>query len=121
MINNDRIVQVAAIDLISLYATILKVAGTTLTVADATNPGAFEVAAAPASGSLIASEPVASLDIASGVSAVTIYFVPAYDYKGFTINGAAATMAGDDVEADGRTLYLATLSSGTITIAKKGV
>lgn len=121
MINNDRIVQVAAVDLLSLYATILKVAGTTLTVADATNPGAFEVDAAPDSGSLIASEPVASLDIASGVSALTVYFVPAYDYKGFTINGAAATMAGDDVEPDGRTLYLATLSSGTITIAKKGV
>ena len=39
MINNDRIVQVAAVDLLSLYATMLKVAGTTLTVADATTPG----------------------------------------------------------------------------------
>jgi len=121
MINNDRIVQVTAVDLLTLYATMLAIGGVTLATVDATNPGDFEVKSAPASGSLIASEPVASLDIASGVSAVTIYFVPAYDYKGFTINGAAATMAGDDVEADGRTLYLATLSSGTITIAKKGV
>lgn len=121
MINKNRIVQVTAVDLLTLYATILAIAGTTLTVADATNPGEFDVAEAPGSGSLIASEPVASLDIASGVSAVTIYFVPAYDYKGFTVNGAAATMAGDDVVADGRTLYLATLSGGTITIAKKGV
>ena len=121
MINNDRIVQVAAVDLLSLYALILKIAGTTLTVANAVNPGEFEVEEAPQSGSLFASEPVASLDIASGISSLTVYFVPAYDYKGFTVNGAAATMAGDDVEADGRSLYLATLSGGTITIAKQGV
>ena len=121
MINNDRIVQVSSIDLLSLYATILKVAGTTLTVEDAVNPGIFEVDEAPQSGSLIASEPVASLDFASGVSSATLYFVPSYDYKGFTINGTAVVTTGDTVKADGRSLYLATLSGGGISIAAKGV
>ena len=44
MINTDRIVPVMAIDLLSLYGLILKVAGTTLTVADATDTdGNFEL------------------------------------------------------------------------------
>ena len=120
MINNDRIVAVTAVDLLSLYATMLAVAGTTLTIAQAANPGEFEIAETPESGSIIANEPVSALDFASGVSAATVYFVPAYDFKGFTLNGAAATMAGDEIAADGRTLYLATLASGTVTIAKKG-
>ena len=121
MINNDRIVQVTATDLLSLYALILKVAGTTLTVEEAAAPGVFEVAAAPQSGSLIANEPVKNLDFASGVSAATVYFVPAYDFEGFSINGAAVTTSGADVEADGRSLYLATLSAGAVTIAAQGV
>lgn len=121
MINKDRIVQVTAVDLISLYALILKVAGTTLTVANAVNPGEFEIEEAPQSGSLIASEPVSSLDFASGVSAATVYFVPAYDYKGFTANGAAVSVSGDTVKPDGRSLYLATLSGGSVSIAAQGV
>lgn len=123
MINSDRIVPVTATDLISLYGLILKQDSnnSALVALDATNPGEFEVTSA--SGSLVlADEPVASLDIASGVSSVKIYFVPAYDYKGFTVNGSAATIAAgsDAVSADGRTLYSATLASGAITIAKVG-
>ena len=121
MINNDRIVQVTAIDLLSLYALILKLTGVTITVADATNPGIFEVDEAPESGSLMASEPVATLDFATGVSAATVYFVPSYDYAGFSINGTAVATTGDTVKADGRSLYLATLADGVVTIAAKGV
>ena len=121
MINNDRIVPVTAIDLISLYALILKAAGTTLTVANAANPGEFEVAEAPQSGSLIASEPVKALDFGADVSAATVYFVPSYDYAGFKVAGTAVTTTGDTVKADSRTLYLATLSSGGVSIAAQGV
>lgn len=121
MINNDRIVQVTATDLLSLYALILKVAGTTLTVANAANPGEFEVAEAPQSGSLIASEPVKALDFGADVSAATVYFVPSYDYEGFKVNGTAVTTSGAEVKADGRSLYLATLSGGAVSIAAQGV
>lgn len=121
MINKDRIVPVMKTDLLSLYSVILAAASVTLTKQNAKNAlGEFAVTAAPQSGSLIASEPVKSLDIASGVSAVTIYFTPADDYAGFTLAGVATETAGVDVEVDGG-LYLATLSSGTVTISKVGL
>lgn len=121
MINPNRIVSVTAIDLLSLYGLILGQSGKTLTVANANDSeGDFEVAEAPESGSLIASEPVKSLDFATDVSAATVYFVPTLDYVGFSINGAAVTTTGDTVNPDGRTLYLATLSSGGVSIAKQG-
>lgn len=124
MINKDRIVPIQTVDLLSMYAFVLKAAGTTLTVQKAaTVNGEFEIAEAPGSGSLIADEPAKSIDIASGVSAVSIYFVPAYDYSGITVNGAAATIAdnGVTVDPDGYSLYLASLSSGTVTITKQTV
>ena len=74
------------------------------------------------SAPLIATQPVETIDIdatASSVSSATIYFVPAYDYKGFTIDGSAVTPTGS-VDADGVTLYKAVLSTGAITITKVG-
>lgn len=121
MINNDRIVAVSAIDLISLYGLILKQDTTnnsTLAKVDAVSAdGAFAITAA--STPLICSEPVKSCDIASGISTATIYFVPAYDYAGFSINKVAVVPTGT-VVADGRTLYKAVLSTGAITITKCG-
>lgn len=117
MINTDRIVPVTAIDLISLYGLILAQDVSGLTALDATDPGVFEVTAA--SDPLIADEPVASLDFASGVTSATIYFVPAYNYAGFTIDGTATTPTGD-VAPDGRSLYKAELASGAVTITKVG-
>ena len=77
------------------------------------------------SAKLIAAEPAVSIDFdstASSVSAGTVYFVPAFDYKGFTIDGVAEEPASGsvDVVADGKSLYKAVLSSGDITITKCG-
>lgn len=120
MINANRVVPVEKIDLITLYGTILKCSNVTLTVAEAEDAaGNFELAEAPQSGSVIANEPVSTFDFAEGISAATVYFVPAYDYAGFTVDGAAITNSGD-VDADGCSLYLATLSGGTVTITKVG-
>ncbi len=121
MINTDRIVPIQSVDLISMYGLILQQVNTTLAaVQPTTTDGQFEVTAA--STPLIASEPVKTLDIASGVSSATIYFVPAYDYAGFTVNGSPATIADNDVTVvpDGRSLYKAVLGSGTITITLVG-
>ncbi len=120
MINNDRIVPITAIDLITMYGLILKLAAATAPAALAATDTAGDFAVTTNSATLLASEPVKTLDFGSGVTASTVYFVAAYDYEGFTINGTAATTSGATVEADGRTLYSATLSSGTITIAKVG-
>lgn len=116
MINNDRIVPITAIDLISMYGVILKNKTPNITKLDADDVnGNFTM---NASAQVIASEPVKSFNFVT--SGAMVYFVPAYDYTGFQINGVATTTVGDTVNADGRTLYSATLSSGTITIAKVG-
>lgn len=124
MINNDRIVPITAVDLISMYGLILAAAaaaasGTAPTKIDATDT-AGDFTQATNSATVIASEPVKAFTFGSSVTAATVYFVPAYDYTGFTKTGATITPAGVDVVADGRTLYSATLSSGTLTFAKVG-
>ena len=118
MINSNRIVPVMATDLITLYGTIMKLAGTSVTAVQADNPGVFALTSG--SGNLLAAEPVKTLDFGSGVTSAVLYFVPAYDFAGFTVAGAAVTPSGAAVDADGCTLYTATLASGAITIAKKG-
>lgn len=126
MINANRIVPVTATDLISLYGLIARVYCSAedydLVAIDATDDeGNFELTEALAeSTSGICSEPVATFDFGEDVSAASVYFVPAYDYAGFTIDGSAATIAAGsaDVDADGSTLYMATLSSGSVSIRK---
>ena len=120
MINTDRIVPITSVDLISMYGLILLQdsanAGLAALQTDATD-GTFSVTAATTP--LSANEPVKSIDFATAVTAATLYFVPAYDYVGFTLNGVAVTPTGT-VEADGRTLYKAVLATGAITITKVG-
>lgn len=118
MINTDRIVPIESIDLLTAYGTMMKLAGTSVTAVQATDPGVFELTSG--SGNLLAAEPVQSLDFGEGVTSAVVYFVPAYDYVGFTIAGVAAVPTGATINADGRTLYTATLSSGSITIAQVG-
>ena len=125
MINNKRIVPVQATDLISLYAVILKQDTTnnsTLAKVDAANAeGDFAITSA--STPLLCSEPAKSIDLAAAVTAATIYFVPTYDFVGFSLAGVAEEPAGGsvDIVADGNTLYKAVLSSGDITVTKVGL
>ena len=121
MINNDRIVPITKIDLLSFYGLVLVLTGgeSAPTKLDATDT-AGDFSQTTNSATVICSEPVKSFNFGSSVTAGVVYFVPALDYSGFTVNGAAATTAGATVEADGRTLYSAALASGTITIAKIG-
>ena len=120
MINNDRIVPITKVDLISMYALILMQASANATLAkvSANNvEGDFVITAAETP--LIADEPVKTVDIAEEVTEATLYFVPAFDYKGFSLNGVAVTATGD-VVADGHTLYKAVLASSAVTITKVG-
>ena len=120
MINNDRIVPITAIDLISMYALILKLAAQIAPTALDADDSEGDFTQATDSATVICSEPVKSLNFGASVTAGTVYFVPAYDYSGFAINGATVTTAGDAVDPDGRTLYSATLASGAVTVAKVG-
>lgn len=119
MINQERIVPIQVIDLISMYGLILTLAASTApTALAATGAGDFEQDTN--SATVLCNEPVANFNFGSSVTAGTVYFVPAFDYTGFTKTSATLTIAGDDVVADGHTLYSATLSSGTLTFAKVG-
>ena len=108
----DRIVPVHRSDLISLYYAMFAIGGTAPTTIEADAPGEFTVSEAG-----LCVEPVkkAKITATSGV----IYFVPAYDFEGFT-NGSDAKVeiAGADVDPDGVSLYSLTISSGTYTAAK---
>ena len=118
MINKNRIVPVTKTDLITLYGNILKIAGVTIGKTSTDEPGVF--ALTEGSGNILADEPVKSFDFGSDVSAAVIYFVPDFGYEGFSIAGTKVVTLGADVDADGATLYTATLSSGDVTIAKVG-
>ena len=122
MINDARIVPITTVDLISMYGFVLAAAaaaasGTAPEKLAATEIATFDVATN--SKTYIANEPVKALTFGSSITACTLYFVPAYDYTGFTKTGATLTVSGD-VEPDGRTLYKATLSTNALTIAKVG-
>ena len=119
MINTERIVPVMATDLLTLYGNILTIAGETVAALQATSVGEFNVTSTAAATDLLAAEPVETLDFNSGVSAATVYFIPALNFAGFTVNGAAATVSGT-VNADGSTLYKAELATGTVTVSKVG-
>lgn len=120
-INDARIVPITSLDLISMYGIILTAAaaaasGTAPEKLTASEIGEFSVTTN--SKTYIAAEPVKKLNFGS-VTSETIYFVPAYDFEGFTKTGATLTVSGT-VDADARTLYKASLSTNTLTITKVG-
>lgn len=120
MINKDRIVPIQKCDFLSMIGNVLGLIGTSYAViASADVEGNFEVTGTGAAGNKLANQPVKTLDFKSGVTSGTVYFVPAYDYAGIKVAGAAATLADGSVEsvrADGITLYKAVLGSGEVTL-----
>lgn len=118
MINGNRIVPITTIDLLSMYGLILKVGNINVSALAANDTvGNFTVGTA---GTYLADQPVESMDITAASG--TVYFVPAYDYAGIKVNGAAVTPTTPDegILKDGRTLYKAVLASGAVTITKVG-
>lgn len=122
MINTDRIVPITKTDLLSLIGTVLTLNGTSYGVVQADNvEGDFDVTGSGSIGNKLCAEPVKSLNLHTGVTAATVYFVAAYDFEGITFHEGTATfnssyLDNDDVLKDGCTLYKAVLSSSTITL-----
>lgn len=118
MINNDRIVPIQSIDFLSLIGTILKMNGTSYTVVKSNTQGDFSLTGTGNAGNILANQPVRSLDFATGVTAGVVYFVPDYNFSGISINGTAVDLSAVTIDADGISLYTATLASGAVTVAK---
>lgn len=119
MINNERIVPVQKIDLLTLIGTILGLNGTSYTVLASTDTlGDFTVTGTGAAGNKLANQPVKTLDFASGVTSGTVYFIADYNYVGVSIAGTATTPAAGSatVKNDGVTLYKAVLADSAVTI-----
>lgn len=118
MVNKDLIIPVTKTDLLSLYGTVLTIASVSFAIAPANVDGEVEITGSGAAGNFLANGPVKEIDFKSGVTGGTVYFIPAYDYAGIKVAGAAATMASDSVEVDAADagLYKAVLSSGEVTI-----
>ena len=121
MINYDRIVPVQKIDLLSLYGTVLTIASVSYGILASDIEGDFEATGTGDIGTKLCNQPVKSLDLKSGVTAATVYFVAGYDFEGIKVAGAAPTfnssyLDNDDVLHDGVTLYKAVLSGGTVTL-----
>lgn len=115
MINNDRIVPVQKVDLLTLYGAIFNIAQVEYSVLQPSDIlGDFSVA--ESGGTYLASQPIQSLDFGDGVTAGTVYFIAGYDYSGFTLNGVAVEATGD-VLPDGVTLYKAVLADGAVTVS----
>lgn len=117
MINANKIIPVTKSDLLSILANACLMCGKTVTAIAASAPGVFAISSNPSTDVAVCNEPVKVFDFASGSSAATIYFVADYDYQGFKVAGTAVTTSGADVDANSATLYKATLSSGSVTIA----
>ena len=118
MINLKNIIPVVKMDLLSLIGTILTIANVSFQIAVASVAGEVAITGSGAAGNFLANGPVKEIDFKSGVTGATVYFIPAYDYAGIKVAGAAATMASDSVEvlAESANLYKAVLSSGEVTI-----
>lgn len=120
MINNDRVVPIENMDLLTMIGTILSLIGTSYTVITSSDvEGTFSVTGSGAAGNKLADQPVKTLDFASGVTGGTVFFVADYAFAGITVAGAAATIADGSVTVnpDGVTVYKAVLSSGEVAIS----
>lgn len=108
----DRIVPIHRTDLISLYYAAFAIGGSAPTKIVAVAPGVFEIEEAG-----LCVEPVKKAKITT--ESGEIYFVPAYDFEGFTNESdEKITIDGAEVDPDGVSLYSLTISSGTYTAAK---
>lgn len=119
MINTNRIVPVERVDLLSLYGLILKQDSNNSSMV-ALQASSIDGDFAVGTGLYLAAQPLKTANFTG--SSGTIYFVADYAYEGFTVDGAAATIAnnGVTVKPDACTLYKAALSTGTVTITQIG-
>jgi hypothetical protein len=119
MINNDRIVPIQSMDFLSMIGTILAINGTSYTAVASTDvDGTFEITGTGDVGNVLANQPVQTMNFASGVTAGVVYFVPDYNFSGISINGTAVDLSAVTIDADGISLYTATLSAGAVTVVK---
>lgn len=116
MINAERQVPITEVSLLDMYFNVFAVTmgSDAPEKLVATNPGEFTVATN--NKVYLANEPVKTLNFGGAVSAGTVYFVPAYDFEGFAINGTAVETDGDDVKTSGYGFYSAELDNGDVII-----
>lgn len=120
MVNENRIVPVTKMDLISLFGSVaslmLSLSGAEPVILDPVETGVFEI---ESNGMYLLSEPAKSVDFAATATSATAVFIPGYDYEGITLAGAAVEPSEDSIlpEAEPNAFYGAALQSGSIFVA----
>ena len=125
MINENRIVPIEKVDLISMYGLIL--------LQNSNNSSLEKLAAGSIDGDFavntaskvyLADQPLKTLVYGAAITGNTIFFVPdyAFDVAHITKTGATLTITKPDegIHADGHTLYKGVLSTNALTITKVG-
>lgn len=119
MINKDRIIPIQRTDYLSLIGTIFACVGysqvmslTGLDYVKAKNvEGDFELPADASSGTAyILTEPAKSIDVTNLVAGAAYFFVPAYNFEGFSAEVGDA----QDIVKDGVSMYVI-VNDGTDT------
>lgn len=113
MVNNNRIVPVQKIDLLSLYATVYNMTHETpINILESeTVDGQFDVTEA---GTYIANQPVKTMSLPAEGGAL-VFFVTDYDFDGFYVNDAKVEVSAG-IKNDATTLYVAQSANGAVTI-----
>lgn len=113
MINNDRIVPVQKIDLLSLYATIIAIADEEqpLIIESEDVAGTFGADSDNNSMSSICNQPVKTLDIMDEMTGGSIYFVAAHDFEWVKYNDEVV-VEPSNVITDAATLYKIVITGG---------
>lgn len=108
---SNRMVGVTGVNLMSLYYTAFVMANASGVQVEPTGiDGVYDLESAPSAVAFCV-EPVQSITVGAAITA-DIYFVPAFDFAGITINGTASDVSA--VNADGKTLYKVS-SAGAVT------
>lgn len=110
MINTNRIVPVMKMDLLTLLGTVMNIANVDYEVVKSSDVyGTFTI---NSTGVKLADQPIKTCDFTA--ESGTVYFIPAYDFEGFAVNGAGVAI--DELDTDGVTLYKAELTGGAVTV-----
>ena len=117
MINNDRIVPIQKIDFLSMIGIHFALSGWNYTVVRSADVEGNYTVEVNEELVYLCDQPVKMINLkpGEGIADSMFYFVPAYDFSGFYVNGEAATIADGsaEIKPDGVTLYEAEYDDST--------
>ena len=121
MVNENRIVPVTKMDLISLFGSVISLLyalpdlPSTLQLLGTSEIGVFDITAV---GGYLLTEPAKIINLPASFSDGAVVFIPGYDFEGFTIAGVKAEYSDEGIipKSTPNTLYMATIVDGEVGV-----